>query len=90
MVFGKISIGLPPLNRTKLGKKAHKRQDIIKNKLFQSNMWWNDWKLQLHWNMLERVDPKSTTKLVKPFSVSSNKFYINNNYRTAHFFFILN
>ena len=35
--------------------------------------------------MLEWVDPKSTTKRVKPFSVSSNKFYINNNDRTAHF-----
>ena len=35
--------------------------------------------------MLEQVDPKSTTKRVKPFSVSSKKFYINNNDRTAHF-----
>ena len=35
--------------------------------------------------MLEWVDPKSTPKRVKPFSVSSNKFYINNNDRTAHF-----
>ena len=35
--------------------------------------------------MLEWVDQKSTTKRVKPFSVSSNKFYINNNDRTAHF-----
>ena len=49
-------------------------------------MWWNDWKPQLHWNMLEWVDPKSTPKRVKPFSVSSKKFYINNKYRTAHFF----
>ena len=48
-------------------------------------MWWNDWKFQLHWNMLEWVDPKSTTKRVKPFSFSSHKFYINNNDRTAHF-----
>ena len=48
-------------------------------------MWWNDWKFQLNWNMLEWVDPKSTTKQVKPFSVSSNKLCINNNYRTAHF-----
>ena len=38
---------------------------------------------QLHWNMLEWVDPKSTPKRVKPFSVSSKKFYINNNDRTA-------
>ena len=36
--------------------------------------------------MLEWVDPKSTPKIVKPFPVSSNKLYINNNDRTAHFF----
>ena len=35
--------------------------------------------------MLEWVNLKSTTKRVKPFSVSSNKFYINNNHRTANF-----
>ena len=81
----KCQKGLPLLKRKKLGKKAQKRQDLIKNELFQSNIWWNDWKFQLHWNMLEWVDPKSTTKRVKPFSVSSNKFYINNNDRTAHF-----
>ena len=34
--------------------------------------------------MLEWVNPKSKTKRVRPFSVSSNKFYINNNDRTAH------
>ena len=48
-------------------------------------MWWNDWKFQLHWNMLEWIDPKTIPKIVKPFSVSSNKFYIDNNDRTAHF-----
>ena len=48
-------------------------------------MWWNDWRFQLHWNMLEWVNTKSTTKRVKPFSVSSKKLYINNNDRTAHF-----
>ena len=35
--------------------------------------------------MLEWVDPKSKPKKVKPFSVSSKEFYINNNDRTAHF-----
>ena len=35
--------------------------------------------------MLEWVDQKSTPKRVKPFSVSSKKFYINDNDRTAHF-----
>ena len=48
-------------------------------------MWWNDWKLQLHWNKLESVDPKSTPKIIKPFSVFSQRFHINNNDRTAHF-----
>ena len=35
--------------------------------------------------MLEWVDPKTTPKRVKPFSVSSKKFYIKNNDRTDHF-----
>ena len=35
--------------------------------------------------MLEWVDPKSTPKRVKPFSISSKKLCINNNDRTAHF-----
>ena len=35
--------------------------------------------------MLEWVYPKSKPKRVKPFSVSSKKFYININDRTAHF-----
>ena len=81
----KCKKGLPPLKRTKLGKKAQKRQDLIKKELFVSNMWRNDWKFQLHWNMLEWVNPKSITKRVQTFSVSSNKFYIINNDRTAHF-----
>ena len=58
-ILGKCAKGLPPLKRTKLGKKAQERHDLIKNKLFQSTIWWNDWKFQLHWNMLEWVDPKS-------------------------------
>ena len=57
---------------------------LLKTTFFVSNMWWNDWKFQLHWNMLEWVDPKTTPKRVKPFSVSSKKLYINNNDRTAH------
>ena len=66
----KIAKGLPPLKRTKINKKAQERHDL-KKKYDEYNMWWNDWKFQLHWNMLEWVDPKSTPKIVKPFSVSS-------------------
>ena len=73
MVFEKCARGLPPMKRTKLSKKAQDRHDLIK-KLYEYNRWCNDWKLQLHWNKLEWVDPKSTPKRVKPFSVSSKKF----------------
>ena len=67
----KYAKGLSLLKRKKLSVKSQKRDDLIKNKLFQSNRWWNDWEFQLHWNVLESVDPKSTPKRVKPFSVSS-------------------
>ena len=73
------------MKRKKLSKKVKERDDVMKNKPFQSNRWWNDWRFQLHWNILEWVDPKPTPKRVKPCSVSSKKFYINNNDRTAHF-----
>ena len=39
----------------------------------------------MHWKKLEWVDPKPTPKIFKPYSVSSKKFYISNNDRTAHF-----
>ena len=81
----KCEKGLTLLKRKKLSKKAQERHDLINRKLYESNRWWNDWNFQLHWNMLEWVDPKSTPKRVKPFSVSSKTFYINNNDRTAHF-----
>ena len=35
----KCKKGLPPLKGTELGKKAQKRQDLIKKELFVSNMW---------------------------------------------------
>ena len=56
----KCELGLPPLKRTKLSKKAQDRHDLITQKLYEYNRWWNDWKFQLHWNMLEWVDTKST------------------------------
>ena len=58
---------------------------ILLKKLYESNRCCNYWKFQLHWNMLEWVDPKTIPKRVKPFSVSSKKLYINNNDGTAHF-----
>ena len=69
--LAKNARGIQLLKRTKLSKKAQEGQDYIQKKLYEYNRWWNDWKFQLNWNRLEWVDPKSTSKTVKPFSVSS-------------------
>ena len=81
----KSARGLPPLNRTKLSKKAQERQDYIKKKLYEANKQWNDWIFQLNWHKVEWVDPKYNPKIIKPFYVSSKKFYISKSDRTAHF-----
>ena len=83
MVYGKSARGLPPLKRTKISKKSQESQDEIQKKLYEDNRWWNYWKLQLHWNKLEWVDPKSNPKIVKPFSVSSKNNSKSD--RAAHF-----
>ena len=46
------SKGLPPLKRSKIIKKAQDKQDEIQKKLYESNKWWNYWKLQLRCNKL--------------------------------------
>ena len=81
MVYVKKSArGLPPLKRTKIGKKAQERHDKVQKKLYEANRWWNDRKFQLHW-----VYPKSNPKRVKRFYVSSKKVHISKNDRKAHF-----
>ena len=65
--------GLPPIKRSKLIKKAQEKEDDIKNKLYEANKWRNDWIFQLHWNKLERVNPKTLIKRDKPYSVSSKR-----------------
>ena len=50
--MGKSARGLPPSKRTKLSKKVQERRDVIQEKLYEANRWWNDWKFQLHWNNL--------------------------------------
>ena len=61
----------------------------FKKKLYEANKWCNYWKFKLYWNKLEWLYPKSTPKRDKPYYVSSKKFYIDKNDRTAHFFLIL-
>ena len=47
------------LRKMKRSKKAQDKYDIIKRNLQASNQNWNDWKFQIHWNMLEWVNPRS-------------------------------
>ena len=46
----KCAKGLPPLNISTLSKKAPDEKD--KKKLYETNKWWNCWKIKLHWNKL--------------------------------------
>ena len=59
MVHKKISKTLPPLLKKKLSKKAQYKDNKIKSNLQAANQNWNGWKFQIHWNMLERVNPRS-------------------------------
>ena len=45
-------------------------------KLYKYNRHWNDWELQLNWNKLEWVNPRSKIIIKKPYSVSSKKFLL--------------
>ena len=71
MVNVKGSRGLPPLNKTKLSEKSQESHYEIQKYIYEANMWWNDWKLQLHCKNLDWVDPKYKPKIIKPFYVSS-------------------
>ena len=75
--------GLPPLTRNTLAKKFKQRHDEIKSKLFDANRWWNYWKFQLHWHMLEWVSPNSTKNLRKmQYYVPSTKLFEDKNIKT--------
>ena len=51
--MNKLGQKLPPLKKSRLSKKSQKEEDEIKRKLNKANQYWNDWKLQIHWNKLE-------------------------------------
>ena len=57
--MNKLGQKLPPLNKSRLGKKSQEKEGEIKRKLHEANQAWNDWKLQVHWNKLEWVIPRS-------------------------------
>ena len=44
----------------------------------------NDWKFQIHWNIIEWVNPRSHLKQKIHFCVSSKQLFLKNNNKTAH------
>ena len=36
-----------------------KEEGKINRRLNEANQEWNDWKFQIHWNKLERINPRS-------------------------------
>ena len=69
----KSSKGLPPLSKTKLSKNSQENQDEIKQKLYEANKCWNDWKFQLYRNKLKLINTKYLIKRDKglpPLNIS--------------------
>ena len=84
MVYGKSDKGIPPLRISKLSKKAQDNQYGIKKRLYEGNKWWNYWRFQLNPHKIEWVNTRSKIKRNKPYSVSSNKFYLNTGDINSH------
>ena len=74
--MNKLGQKIQPLKKIRLRKKAQEKEDEIKRKLHKSNQACNDWKLQIHWNKLEWVNPSSCDEQKNTFCVSSkNNFF---------------
>ena len=82
--MNKLGQNLPPLKKSKLSKKSQKEEDKIKRRLTKANQYWNNWKLQIHWNKLEWVNPRSRDERENPFCVSSQKHCFKDNVKPAH------
>ena len=76
--------GLTPLRKQKLSKKAQEKYDKIKRNLKTENQNWNDWKFQIHWNILDWVNPRSKFVRKEPYSNSSKKYYIEQDDGMTH------
>ena len=80
----KLNENLLPLKKRKLSKKAQVKEEKIKINPQMENQNWNDRKFQIYWNKLEWGNPRSHNEQKNPFFVSSKKFCLKNNNKTAH------
>ena len=55
----KLGKKLTPLQKSKLRKEEEEEENEIKRKITVTNQESCDWKFQIHWNKLERVNPRS-------------------------------
>ena len=72
--MNKLSENLPNLNINKLSKKSQEKEDEIRRNLQKANQYWNDCKIQIHWNKLGWVNPRNCNEQKNQFCVSSNCF----------------
>ena len=48
------------------------------------NQSWNEWRFQIHWNKIDWVNPRNSSKGNNPFCVFSKIFCLKDNNKTAH------
>ena len=78
-----MSNKLPPLYKHNVSKNSQEKYDK-KKYLHTANRNWNDWKFQIHLNMLEWVNSRSKIVIRETYSTSSRKYYFDQDDRTAH------
>ena len=78
----KLGRKLPPIQNRRLRNKYQKEDNEIKRRLIDANQYLNYWKFQIHWNKLERVNPRSRDEQKNQFCVSSKK--IKDSVKTGH------
>ena len=79
--MNKLNQKLSPLKKRKLIKKHTKKKEKQPQ---TANQNWNDWRFQIHWNIIEWVNLLKFNKQTNVFCVSSKEFYLNDNIKTAH------
>ena len=84
MVHENISKKRPPIKKQNLSKNAKQKDDNIKINIQAATQNWNYCIFQIHWNMLEWVNPRSRISIKKLYSISSKKYYIDRYDRRDH------
>ena len=63
--MNKLFESIPDSKKSKLSKKAQEKEDKTRRNLQKANQYWNDWKIQIHWNKLGWVKPRNCNAKAK-------------------------